>query len=176
MPVFSDSSFGKWKAGIAGFGLFAIGGIAGGMVGHHMHPPIAMAPLHAVAIRDLANSQGIVTVKGRVAENFGSRFVIDDGTGRTLIDTGPRWRDDGLAPLGAPVTVQGRFDRGAFRPDYLVDSSGTVVPLGPPHEFRHHGPHAGPELPDEDHPGPDSGPAPQPSPAVNPPAAVGATK
>jgi hypothetical protein len=147
MSMFSSSPFGKWKIGLVGFGLFAIGGIAGGMVGHHMHPPIAMAPLHPVAIRDLASAQGIVAVKGRVAESFGSRFVIDDGTGRTLVDTGPHGRNGRLAPLGAAVTVQGRFDRGAFHPDYLVDDAGTVSPLDPQHGFHHHGPHedSGPE-------------------------------
>jgi hypothetical protein len=173
MSLFSTSSFGKWKIGIAGFGLLAIGGVAGGVVGHHMHPPVAMAPLHPVAIRDLANSQGIVVVKGRVAESFGSRFVVDDGTGRTLVDTGPRGRDGALAPLGAALTVQGRFDRGAFHPDYLVDASGTVVPLGPPPGVRHHGPHGGPGMEDRDRPDPDFAPAPQPAPPANPPSTAG---
>lgn len=146
MPLFDTPTHRRWKLGLAGFGLFALGGAAGGAVGHQIHPPIAMAPLHPVAIRDLASSQGIVAIKGRVAESFGSRLVIDDGTGRTLVDAGPHGDDQVLAPLGAAVTVQGRYDRGAFHPDYLVDASGTVTPLGPPPGPRHgmH-PHPGPD-------------------------------
>jgi hypothetical protein len=154
------------KLGLSAVALLAVGGVAGGAVGHHMHPPIAMAPSHPVAIRTLASSQGIVTIKGRVAEAFGSRLVIDDGTGRTLVDAGPR--GDALAPLNAIVTVQGRFDRAAFRPDFLVDPSGNVFPLHGP-RGPHRGPHGRPG-PDDDGPrGPDDRMAPPPPPT--PPAA-----
>ncbi len=144
----------RLKLGLAAVGLLAIGGVAGGAISHEFRPPIEMAPTHIVAIRNLAASAGIVTIKGRVAESFGSRLVIDDGTGRTLVDGGPRSETDGLAPVGAIVSVQGRFDRSSFHPSFLVDASGTVTPLGHP---RHHGPH------DEDAGGPDRGPPPPPA-------------
>jgi len=165
MPLFETSTSRRWKLGLAGFGLFVLGTAAGGVVGHHLHPPVAMAPLHPVAIRDLASSQGIVAIRGRVAESFGTRLVIDDGTGRTLVDAGPHVDNQALAPLGAAVTVQGRFDRDAFHPDYLVDASGTVTPLGPPPGPRHgRHPHPGP--------GGDSGPDVGPNaPPPGPPAA-----
>jgi hypothetical protein len=175
MSLLSSPSPRRLKVGLAVFGAFAIGGVAGGAIGHHLHPPIAMAPMHPVAIRDLASSQGIVAVKGRVAESFGNRIVIDDGTGRTLVDTGPQGEDGSIAPPGAAITVQGRYDRGSFHPAYLVDASGTVTPLGPPPGFRH-GPHGGPGGPDgpggpgeEEGPGPKA-PPPPPAPAAVPPA------
>jgi hypothetical protein len=160
-PMSGFESLTRTKLGFAAVGLLAVGGVAGGMVGHHMHPPIAMAPLHPVAIKSLASSQGIVAIKGRVAEVFGSRLVVDDGTGRTLVDAGPR--GDDLAAVGSVVTVQGRFDREAFRPDFLVDPSGNVFPVRGP-RGGHRGPHER-RGPDDDGPrGPDGPMAPPPPP------------
>lgn len=156
----------RWKLGLAGIGLLLVGGAAGGAVGHAFHPAVAMAPTHIVAIRNLATSDGIVTIKGRVAESFGSRLVIDDGTGRTLIDAGPRNDDATLAPLGAAVSVQGRFERNAFHPAFLVGPSGTVTPFGGPHD-RHGGPHGRPGPGDGDDRAPDcAAPPPPPHPGA----------
>jgi hypothetical protein len=152
----------RWKCGLAAIGLLAIGGVAGGAIAHEFRPPIEMAPTHLVAIRNLAASAGIVTIKGRVAESFGSRMVIDDGTGRALIEGGPRGEGNGLAPIGATVSVQGRFDRDSFHPSFLTDPSGTVTPIGPP--FGRHG------APGFDGPEPD-GPGRAPPPALQPRAA-----
>jgi hypothetical protein len=169
--------------GLAAIGLVAVGGVAGATIGHGLRPPIEMAPTHSVAIRTLASSDGIVTIKGRVAERFGSRLVIDDGSGRTLVDLGPREADDAtLAPLGSTVSVQGRFDREAFHPSFLVAASGTVTPIGPPHgphdgphEGPHEGPHGGPPGGPEGGPGPDGDAdraPPPPPPATAAPAAT----
>lgn len=168
MSVFESRSpaVRRTKLSLAAIGLLAIGGVAGGAVGHAFQPPIEMAPSHVVAIRNLASSDGILTIKGRVAERFGSRLVLDDGTGRTLVDIGPRNQDTTLAPLGATVSVQGRFDRSAFHPSFLVDPAGTVTPLGPPH--GPHGPHGHPGPGDDEDRGPDRAPpsaAPVPGPA-----------
>jgi hypothetical protein len=159
MSIFHSSSPAarRVKLGLAAIGLVAVGGVAGGAVSHAFRPPIEMAPIHATAIRDLATSQGIVTIKGRIAESFGNRWVVDDGSGRTLVDGGPHGDDDTLASPGAIVSVQGRFDRGAFRPSFLVDASGTVTPLGPPPGHHRHG-HPGPD--GDDMRGPDQGAAP----------------
>jgi hypothetical protein len=156
--------------GLAAIALLAIGGVAGGGIAHEFRPPIEMAPMHVVAIRALSSSSGIVAIKGRVAESFGSRLVVDDGTGRTLIDGGPHADSDTLAPLGAVIAVQGRFDRGAFHPSFLVDASGTVTPVGPPpgHHPGRHGPGPG----DDDAAGPDQGPPP-PAPRAPAPAVAG---
>lgn len=156
------------KLGLAAIGLLAVGGIAGGAVSHEFRPPIEMAPTHIVAIRDLASAQGIVTVRGRVAESFGNRLVVDDGTGRTLIDGGPHQDGETLAPRGAVISVQGRFDRDSFHPSFLVDASGTVTPLGPPP--GRHGHHGRPGPDEGEMHGPDRGPPPAPKPPEAAPA------
>jgi hypothetical protein len=158
MSMFEPSSPAarRTKLGLAAIGLLAVGGIAGGAVSHEFRPPIEMAPTHVVAIHNLATAQGIVTIRGRVAESFGNRWVVDDGSGRTLIDGGPHGESETLAPLGATVSVQGRFDRGTFHPSFLVDSSGTVTPLGPPP--GHHGHHGRPGPDGDEMHGPDQGP------------------
>ena len=152
---------------LAAIGLVTAGGIAGGVASHAMRPPIEMAPLHAVAIRTLPASSGIVTIRGRVAETYGNKFVIDDGTARTLVDTGHAGEETKLVGDGMPVTVQGRFERGFVRASFLVDAAGMVTALGPmggpmdrpPHDRRGapHGPGEGPPH------GNDRGPPPPPS-------------
>jgi len=134
----------------AALGLVAAGGIAGGVASHAMRPPIEMAPLHPIAIRSLPTASGIVTIRGRVAETFGNKFVIDDGTARTLIDTGRAGDGTNLVGDGMPVTVQGRLEHGFVHASFLVDSAGKVTALGPmggpmdgpPHDRR--GPPRGP--------------------------------
>jgi hypothetical protein len=149
----SSSSRHRLKLGLAAIGLIAIGATAGGAIGHAFQPPIEMAPTHIVAIRNLAASDGIVTIKGRVAESFGSRFVVDDGSGRTLIDAGPHAGEEARVPLDTVVSVQGRFDRGGFRPSFLVGPSGTVTPLGPPPGHGHGHGRGGPGGGEGDGPG-----------------------
>lgn len=170
MSMFESSSPAarRIKLGLAAMGLLAVGGVAGGAISHEFRPPIEMAPTHAVAIRNLASAQGIITIRGRVAESFGNRWVIDDGTGRALVEGGPHDDDDTLAPQGAVVSVQGRFDRGAFHPSFLVDASGTVTPLGPPP--GRHGPHGHPGPDGDQMHEPDQGPAPIPKAAEAAPA------
>lgn len=55
-----------------------------------------------------------VAAKGSVAEIFGNKFILDDGTGRALIDLGPRGEDGDAVIRGGTVTVQGMFDRGVM--------------------------------------------------------------
>jgi hypothetical protein len=157
------------KLGVAALALLAVGGVTGGAISHAFRPSIEMAPTHVVAIRNLGASQGIVTIRGRVAERFGNHWVVDDGTGRTLIGGGPREDSDAVAALGAVVSVQGRFDRGEFHPSFLVDTAGTVTPLGPPP--GPHGRHGPPDPDGDDMRGPDQGP-PQPAPKSPAPPAV----
>ena len=147
-------------AGLAlfGAGLLALGAAAGAVVMAETRPSVSMAPVTPVAIRSLA-STGIVTIRGRVAEVYGNKFVVDDGTGRALVDTGPAGERRALPAAGAPVTVQGRFERGFVHAAFLVGPDARILALGPL---------AGP--PHEPHDGPDRGPAAPPPPP--PPAAA----
>jgi hypothetical protein len=157
---------------LGGLALLAVGGVAGTVAGHAMQPPVEMAPLRPIAIRALASDSDVVTTKGRVAEIFGNTFVLDDGAGRALVDTGPSGDGGSLVAVGAPVIVQGRFDRGIVHARFLVDAAGKVTALaGPDHDRRGphgRGPRGGPEDDRAGPPPPPPGDAPPPPP---PPAA-----
>lgn len=156
---------------LGGAVLLAAGGVAGSVAGHAMRPPIEMAPLRPVAIRALTSDSDVVTIKGRVAEIFGNKFVLDDGAGRALVDTGPEGDGRTLAAVGAPMIVQGHFDRGFVRASFLVDAAGKVTALGGPPHGRPRpgpGPHGGPGD-DRGPPPPPPGDAPPPPPPGNAP-------
>jgi hypothetical protein len=126
------------KVGLGAAALLAIGFVGGaGAVSLTRHT-VVMAPTVATAVSRLSATQGVVTIKGRVAEVYGDRFVVQDGTGRALVATG-RDGATGLA-VGAPIMVQGRFDGGQLRAQYLVDASGKVEEVGPPHPHGRDGP------------------------------------
>jgi len=133
------------KLALGGAALLALG-VAGGAGAMSLtRPTVEMAPTVATATAKLADTRGVVTVKGRVAEVYGDRFVVQDATGRALVDAG---RHDGMAlRTGAPVTVQGRYDDGQLRARYLVDANGTVQEVGPPPPPPPHGAGAPPPPP-----------------------------
>ena len=108
-----------------------------------------------------------VAVKGSVAEIFGNKFIVEDGSGRALVDTGPRGEGGNFFAKGEAVTVQGRFDRGVIHARVVVHADGRSEAFGPPRPPR---PDRGP--PDrraERGPGPDRGPPPPPRADRGPP-------
>lgn len=178
-PIFRN----HLRTGLAGVALLAAGITGGAVVARSFAPTVEMAPMRATPIRSLTAGDSVVTVKGRVAEVFGNKFVLDDGSGHALVDTGPKGDDAGLVAAGAPVTVQGRFDRGMMHASFLVDASGKVVALAPlappPHGLGGPdgpggpgGPGAGPR--DRNAPPPPPG-APAPAPVTAAPAPAPAT-
>lgn len=104
-----------------------------------------------------------VAVKGQVAEVFGNKFIIQDDSGRTLIETGPCGKGGKLVAKGDTVTVQGHFDNGFVHANVLTRADGTSEAFGPPRPP--HGPGRGPD----DRPGPDRGPDVGPGPDAGPP-------
>jgi uncharacterized protein YdeI (BOF family) len=74
----------------------------------------------------------IVAVKGEVTDIFGNKFVVQDGSGRALVDLGRRGEDRTVVAKGETVTVQGRFDRGAIRAQMLTRADGSAEGFGPP--------------------------------------------
>lgn len=166
----------QWAALGAVVVLAASAGGAGAMA--MTRPSIEMAPTVATPIAKLASSSGIVTVKGRVAEVFGNRIVVQDGSGRAMIDAGP----DGASNLttGAPVMVQGRYDQGQLRAQFLVGPNGAVEAVGPAHPPHGPGappppPGAGPAGPPPPPPGAGPAGAPPPPPPGAGPAGAGPT-
>lgn len=153
----------QWAALGAVVVLAASAGGAGAMA--MTRPSVEMAPLVATPIAKLSASSGIVTVKGRVAEVFGDRLVVQDASGRTMIDAGPEARN--LA-TGTPVQVQGRYDQGQLRAHFLVGLNAAVEQVGPAHPP--HGPGAPPPPPP---PGAGAPPPPPPGAGAPPPGAGG---
>ena len=134
---------------LASAALVAAGVAAGATVVAETRPSVTMAPAVPVAIRSLS-SEGIVTVRGRVAEVYGNKFVMADASGRALVDTGREGNEQKLVKPGEPVTIQGRFERGFVHAAFLVGPDNKVVALGPlarpPHGRG--GPHGGDRAPD----------------------------
>ena len=73
-----------------------------------------------------------VAVKGDVAEIFGNKFIVQDGSGRALVDTGPRGDRAPPAVKGETLTVQGRFDHGVLHAEIVSHADGRNEAFGPP--------------------------------------------
>jgi hypothetical protein len=86
-----------------------------------------------------------VAVKGDVADIFGNKFIVQDGSGRALVETGPRGDRTPPAIKGETLTVQGRFDRGVLHAEIISHADGRNESFGPPHGPKGpKGPKAGP--------------------------------
>jgi cytochrome c-type biogenesis protein CcmE len=162
------------RLALAAAGLLVVGGAAGAVTVAATRPSVTMAPATPVAIRSL-QSDGIVTIRGTVAETYGNKFVMADRTGRALVDLGREGEGSDLVAVGQPVTIQGRFEDGFVHASFLVAPGGKVTALGPV-GGPPRGPH-GPGGPGRDGPDGPSGPGAPPPPPVGvapPPTANGA--
>ncbi len=158
--------FRRNRLALAAAGLLVVGGAAGAVTVAATRPSVTMAPATPIAIRSL-QSDGIVTIRGRVAEKYGNKFVMADSTGRALVDLGRDGEGGNLVAAGQPVTIQGRFEDGFVHASFLVAPGGKVTALGPVGGPRH-GPHGpGRDGPGRDGPGgPDRGPGAPPPPSA----------
>ncbi|WP_027171032.1 hypothetical protein [Methylobacterium sp. 10] len=91
---------------------------------------VTLTPVAPVAIAQLAPSAAIAA-KGDVAEIFGNKFVLQDGSGRALVETGKQGEGGTLVTKGEAVTVQGRFENGFLHATLLTRADGKTVLLGP---------------------------------------------
>lgn len=107
--------------------------------------------LQPAAIGDMREDTP-VAVKGEVTDIFGNKFVIQDSSGRALVDTGPRGEDRRVVTKGEAITVQGRFDRGIIRAQLIAHADGRNEAFGPP------GPKGGPKDGPKGPKGPKDGP------------------
>lgn len=116
-------------------------------------------------------------VKGTVTEIFGNKFILDDGSGRALVDLGPRGENADAVVKGETVTVQGMFDRGIVRAQIVSHADGRAQAFGPPPPPPPPPPggprHAGPDAPPPPPP-PGSPPPPPPTGAPPSPPSLGA--
>lgn len=74
----------------------------------------------------------VVAVKGSVAEIYGNKFILQDDSGRMLVDLGPRGDDATVVTRGEQVSVQGRFDRGFIAAQVVSHADGRAEAFGPP--------------------------------------------
>ncbi len=145
--------------GVAAVALLALG-IAGGAGAMKLaKPSVEMAPMAPVAIATLPDGD-LVTIKGKVAEVFGNKFVLQDASGRALVETGPSGENGKLVTVNEEISVQGRFDDGFLHASFLVHPDGKIEALGPAGKPPHHGhgPRPGPDGPKGPKGGPKGGP------------------
>ena len=125
---------------LAAAALLAVGAVAGAGAMRLAHEDRAAfdAALPTTPIAQLADADR-VEVAGRVVEIFGNKFVVEDGGGRALVETGRAGEGAALVGRNDAVTVQGRFDGGFLHAAALQYADGRVEELRPPPP-RHRGP------------------------------------
>ncbi len=102
-------------------------GAAGGAGAYHRFEsfrPRAVLLLQPAPIAQMTD-RGPVAVKGHVEEVFGNKFIVQDDSGRTLVDTGRRGESATPVTKGETVTIQGRLDRGIIHANVLTRADGT---------------------------------------------------
>jgi hypothetical protein len=128
----------------AAVAILAVGAAAGAAGMKLTRPSVEMAPLTPVAITSLTDSRNIVTVKGKVVEIYGNKFIVQDGSGRALVESGPAGDGGKLVGLNEELSVQGRFDKGFLHASYIVHQDGKTEMLRPAGPPPPHKPHGGP--------------------------------
>jgi hypothetical protein len=108
----------------------AAAGAGGTRLAQHWQPQKVML-LPPGPIGKMQN-ESPVAVKGSVAEIFGNKFIMQDDSGRALVDLGPRGDNAKAVAQGESITVQGRFDRGVVHAQVVVHADGRSEAFGPP--------------------------------------------
>lgn len=163
----------RMKLGLAAIALVAAGGTAGAIGVGMTRPAAVMAPMAPTAIQKLVDDGSIVTIKGRVAQVYGNKFVMTDGSANALVDTGRDGDSAVTVASGQNVTVQGRFDDGVVRASFLIGADGKVVALrGGKHGHGERGEHGHGDHDRRDDDGPRGGDGPSPMQPPTPPTAT----
>jgi hypothetical protein len=89
---------------------------------------IMLTPAPITSMRDWSE----VAVKGQVAEAFGNKFIVQDESGRALVDTGPSGETGNLVAKSEIVSVQGRFEHGSIHAQAISHPDGRNDFFGPP--------------------------------------------
>jgi uncharacterized protein YdeI (BOF family) len=128
-------SLSRHRALLAGIVLAVLAvGVAAGAGGTRLvqrWQPQSVMLLQPTSI-DKLQDDAPAAVKGDVAEIFGNKFILQDGSGRALVDLGPRGERGNAVAKGETITVQGRFDRGVIRAQIVSHADGRSEAFGPP--------------------------------------------
>lgn len=100
----------------------------------------AYTPIATTAISAMP-AWSTVEIKGQVAEIFGNKFVVQDTSGRALVETGRQGEGVALVAKDETVSVQGRFEHGFLHAGYIVHADGKILGLDVPPGRPRHGPH-----------------------------------
>jgi uncharacterized protein YdeI (BOF family) len=108
---------------------FAIGGGVTAAALQVRRPAVVMlTPAPITSMHDWSE----VAVKGQVAEIFGNKFIVQDDSGRALVDTGRSGETGNLVAKSETVTVQGRFEHGSIHAQAISHPDGRNDFVGPP--------------------------------------------
>ncbi len=161
-----------WGAGLAGV-LLAVGAAGGAGVAQVAQSwmPQSVMSLQPSAIAQMKDG-GVVAIQGQVAEIFGNKFILQDPTGRALVELGPRGEGGNVVSVGETLTVQGRFERGFLHARVITHADGRSFAFGPPRPAPKKGHPNGPRPNDDEREfGP--GPIPMQGPTAQVPTAQG---
>ena len=108
---------------------FAIGGGVTAAALQARRPSLVMlTPAPIASMHDWSE----VAVKGQVAEIFGNKFIVQDDSGRALVDAGRPGESGQLVAKSESVTVQGRFEHGFIHAEVISHPNGRNDFVGPP--------------------------------------------
>lgn len=95
----------------------------------------AAEPRDTRNIADISREAG-AKISGSASHVFGNTFVLDDGTGSVLVDTGPPWFKKRQFEVGEKLTVIGEMDGDEFEAWRIERGNGSSEiirePQGPP--------------------------------------------
>lgn len=120
-----------WSMGLAAAALVVGAGLGAVALDTVQGPRIDASALMAPAPIVQMAAWSTVAVKGQVVEIFGNKFILQDATGRTLVETGPAGEGGDLVARDETVTVQGRFDDGFIHSTLVVHADGRTDAVGP---------------------------------------------
>lgn len=70
------------------------------------------------------------TTAGIVRSIVGNQFILDDGTGQLIVDSGFCWDDRNHLTVGEKVTVIGEYEDYDFDSFRIIRASGEVIDIG----------------------------------------------
>ncbi|MBA3325415.1 MAG: DNA-binding protein [Rhodobacteraceae bacterium] len=71
------------------------------------------------------------TIAGDVTHVFGNKFVVTDGTGSMLVETGPSWFHDLSIEVGERVQIFGEFEDGSIDAYRILRAGGEEIKIRP---------------------------------------------
>jgi uncharacterized protein YdeI (BOF family) len=135
-PPKPQRRFGFFRSGRRRVALAAVllgafgagGGITAAALQARRPALIMLTPAPITSMQDWSE----VAVKGQVAEIFGNKFIVQDDSGRALVETGRRGEGGQLVAKSESVTVQGRFEHGFLHAEVISHPDGRNEFVGPP--------------------------------------------